>query len=398
LGAALAAAGYGQLCLWTDRPPEESVGPKWTGALITLGLALSSALALRAEFKLGVDLTVVAVGALMMMVLLVAQKQRNVVPMFVAWIALGCALAATRGVGELLWAYGLGILAALLIYGAARLRRNIDLRALVRSVPFLFPLVLLLLFVPLVTEDLWRVASEMNGIRFVAVAVLTVFPLALFLTRKLVASLPGVIQKGTSSITSSPESVGEVNRLVERLVGSYAGSWVLNHGRTFILQGYEPAAAAEYGPFLTTIVRRPLSRALAWRTLAMLLGLGAAVFGYLYLLAVSLVDTDVARRWSGHSVPTTTFDVLGLSLQPPGGPYIAITVLLGIVAVGAFLALLIVEESYSQAIAGALINEPVMEYLLLALPYVRLRERQILGEAPAAQEDPDAPPSASEGD
>lgn len=122
------------------------------------------------------------------------------------------------------------------------------------------------------------------------------------------------------------------------------------------------------------------------------------MFGYLYLMGTILVTPEVAEQWSHAHVPTFSLEVFGLVAHLPGGPYLAITTLLSIIAVGAFLAFVIVEATYATAMAGALLHKPVKEYLLLALPYTRLRERVILGEAPTDQFGVFADPSASASD
>jgi hypothetical protein len=394
LATALAAAGFGEVCLDEDRPPPPPVGPAVSGALISVALAVSAALALNLELGLEMAETIGAAAVLWIGILLLGQKKISLLFLMMFWLVLAVVLWRSHGFLAVIETYGISLAVTGAIYGLLRARKSrlgVDLRALLRSMPLLFPLVLLLLLVPLVTQDLWRVAVTMGATRLVILAFLTVLPLAIVFGRRLIVSLPAVISETSTSIATNAQSVSEVQYLVERLVGSYAGSWVLNHGRTMIQQGYEVKASREYAPFLTAVVKRP---ALAFRTAIMLIGLGTAVFAYLYLLAVILVDSTVAREWSKDLVPAGHVELLGAGITFLGGPYIAIAALLGIVALGAFLALLTVEESYSRAMAGALVNEPVKDYLLLSLPYVRLRERKILGEAPSAQSGPLAPPSA----
>jgi hypothetical protein len=394
LAAALTAAGFGEICLDDDRPPTAPVGPRWSGGLISLTLSASTALALQVELGCTDGLTAAIAVVLWVGILKSGRKAVSLLLLYGLWLVLAGVLWATHGFWNVAESYGVPLVAAACIYGLLKARNSrlgIDLKALFRSMPLLFPLVLLLLLVPLVTQDLWRIAVTVGAVKLALLALLTVVPLTLVFGSKLIASLQGVISETTALIATRPESVPEIQSLIEQLVGAYAGSWVLNNGRAMIQQGYDAKVASEYVPFMTATVKRPLARALALRTIVMLLGLGAAVFAYLYSLAVILVDSEVAQEWSKDLVSRVHMQILGLDVTLLGGPYLATAGLLSIIALGAFLALLTVEESYSRAMAGALVNEPVKDYLLLGLPYMRLRERKILGEAPTDQSGPLAP-------
>jgi hypothetical protein len=399
LAAALTASGYGDICLDEDRPPPKAIGDQWTGFLFFLVLSWAPALAARRELSLDWFWTGLLILCLSAAVLVLGSKwPKAFLAVLASWVAFAIFLWGSSGFVALAETYGVVVAFTLALYLILRARRRglgIDPSALIRSVPFLFPLVLLLLFAPLITADLWRVASATTTARLVGLGVITVVPLAILLLRRLVGSLPDVIADTTAELALEPASAQKVHPLVERLLGPYEGSWVLNNGRTLLQLGFSEQSATEFSPFLAIKVRRPLSRALAIRTLIMLIGLGLCVFGYLYLLSAILVAPEIAAKWSGQVVPETTLAMLGLSVDLPGGPYLAITALLSIVALGAFFALITVEESYSRAMAEALLYEPVNDYLLLGLPYVRLRERKILDEAPTDQVGPFAASSAA---
>lgn len=389
LAMGLFNAGYDRVCLENDCPPSAPLNVTWAGVAYTLAITLAIGLGLGRELSMGTGWTIALIAVLTIGVPAVCAKWSSVLAIIAAlWGALGIFIWVTDGFDAWVASYGVALacsVALLLVLQLRRMRLGIDPRALARSIPLLFPLVLLLLFIPLVTADLWRVASAADATRLIVLALIVLLPLAIVLVGRLIGSLPTVVDETATSLAADPDAVRDIPVLLDRLVGDYAGSWVLNYGLADLRPALRPAAASGYVPFLAVMVRRPLIRALAIRTALMLLGLGICVFGYLYLMGAILVTPEVAEQWSHAHVPSFSLEAFGLAVHPPGGPYLAITTLLSIIAVGAFLAFVIVEATYATAMAGALLHKPVREYLLLALPYTRLRERVILGEVPTDQ-------------
>lgn len=398
LADALAKAGFNFLCLSEERPPAPAVGPTWSGFFVTLGFALGFGLGARLALSLSWGWTAAATAVLFGAVLVLGSRWPKAIMVIMAsWIALAVLIASEHGIGGLVATYGIATALPVALYLLVRFLKNglgVDLRALLRSIPLLFPLVMLLLIAPLLTADLWQVAAAAEGARLTWLAIFILVPLFLVLIGRLFRSLPDVVVDTGRDLAADSGAASAVDALVHRLAGAYAGSWVQNNGRAMLRSGFDANLVDDFSPYLAEVVRRPLKRAVVVRTLLMLAGLGVCIFAYLYGLSVILIPADVARDWS-HS-GSTHFDaaVLGWHLSVPADPYLGVASLLSIVALGAFLAFLTVEESYSRAMASALLHEPVREFMLLALPYTRLRERTILGEAPTDQFGPFAEPGS----
>jgi hypothetical protein len=401
LADALTKAGYNRLCLSEERPEAPALGPTWTGFFFTIAFVFAFSLSARLELSLSLGWTAIVTVVLFGVVLVLGGRwTKGLVAIMMGWIALAVLMMFEHGWAGLRDTYGIAIALAGGLYLLVRFIKNglgIDRRALLRSIPLLFPLVLLLLFAPLVTADLWRIAPAAEATRLTWLAILILVPLVLVLIGRLIGSLPSVVNDTGAALAIDPNAAQGVDPLVERLAGSYAGSWVLNNGRAMLQSSFDPTLAKDFSPYLAEVVRRPLRRAVVVRTMVMLAGLGVCVFAYIYVLSVILVPTDVAQDWSHSQSSHFSLAILGWQLSIPADPYLGVTALLSIVALGAFLAFLTVEESYSRAMAGALLHEPVREFMLLALPYTRLRERAILGEAPTGQFGPFAKPDSPSG-
>jgi hypothetical protein len=401
LADALTKAGYNRLCLLKERPPAPVLGPTWAGIFFTVAFAISFSLGAKLELSLSWLWTAIAgvvfFGAIPV---LGGRWMKALKFILVSWVGLAVLVTIEHGFAGLLDTYGIAVVLTGVLYLPVRLFRNglgVDLKALLRSIPLLFPLVLLLLFAPLVTADLWQVADAAETTRLIWLAILILVPLALVLIGRLIGSLPSVVVDTGMALAADPNAARAVDPLVKRLAGPYAGSWVLNNGGAILQSGFDRSLVRDFSPYLAEVVRRPIRRAVVVRTMLMLGGLGICVFAYLYALSVILVPSDVAQEWSHAPTSNSAITIFGLNLSIPADPYLGVSILLSIVALGAFLAFLTVEETYSRAMAGALLHDPVREFMLLALPYTRLRERAILGEAPTDQFGPFAEPDSPAG-
>jgi hypothetical protein len=142
-----------------------------------------------------------------------------------------------------------------------------------------------------------------------------------------------------------------------------------------------------------------LKRPLGWRLALCTLFVATTVCGYIYLLLAVLVSPDVASDWISATVPVSQIDVIGITLDFPGGIFVTMTLLLGCLATAIFLAFAVLEESFSTAIGDALLRLPVDRVLVLAMPYLNLVEERIEHGDPLPDDfDVGAPGAYSTGD
>lgn len=343
LAWALTSAGYGRLCLEQDRPQQVVPPRRSIGRLI--------------------------VGA------------------YVAMTWAGIAVGFWLGLGFFSFPFAL-IVAVLTFPLITRVATTVEPVALVRSIPFLFPVTLLVLFVPLTTEDTWRVAAAMDEVRLVCLGIAIVLPLSLVLLRRLAASLASTVDEIAIGIGDDVEAVEQSYGQIAFHLGERPAVWASYFGTDHMRQGLGALACRDYPPFITAILYGEFRRRLMGTAAVMLAGLTSGVALYVYGLGATVIDSTIAREWTGQGIPFLSFSLLGLDISLPGGPYLMVVALLTVIAVGALLAFAATDKSFSQELTGALLHEPIRGCLLLALPYVRLRERVLAGDAPVVHHPP----------
>ena len=88
---------------------------------------------------------------------------------------------------------------------------------------------------------------------------------------------------------------------------------------------------------------------------------------YIYLLAWTMVSGVTASGWLGKAIPYKTMPLIG---SVPVGPYIQVSVLMGILATAIFFAFVITdEERYVATLSDLVIYGPLRRGVSFALPY-----------------------------
>lgn len=277
----------------------------------------------------------------------------------------------------------------------ALLTRQIDVRsvrdvavavaAIPRAAPLIAPLVLVVLLLPSLSEDVWKVADVLSMSRLLTLSVLTVGLLFVLVVRQLRAELPQVLVSRATALAAQPGRV-ELTRLMLR-ARLRDDSFELVHAEagTFVVDAW-PVDGAQYTPLLAATAGPRLTRPLLGR-LAVCVGfIAVAVTLYLYALVSTIVRPDVVAGWTGDTVPVYELDLLGIAMSLPTGPYLAITSLLACLAVATFLAFTLIEERFSIALGDALLRLPADRLLALALPYLHLQEERVVDGDPLPED------------
>lgn len=269
----------------------------------------------------------------------------------------------------------------------ALLTRQIDVRgvrdiavavaAIPRAAPLIAPLVLVVLLLPSLSEDVWKVADGLSTSRLVTLSMLTVGLLFALVVRQLRSELPQVLVSRATSLATHPGRVELTRSMLRARLRDDPFQLVHTAAGTFVLDAW-PVDAAQYTPLLAATAAPKLIRPLLGR-LAMCVGfIAVAVTLYLYALIGTIVRPDVVAGWTGAIVSIQQIDLFGMAMSLPTGPYIAITGLLACLAVATFLAFALIEERFSIAIGDALLRLPADRLLALALPYLHLQEERIV--------------------
>jgi hypothetical protein len=396
LGEALAKCGYPAALLKRDEELKPELGQTLLGLLILIVLTVPPAIA--AVQFLGL-LIPVAVGAWLVVFFLfsagVGAWGGILVIGLVLWPAglflelLVCGRAAT-GI-TFATPVLLGLALAPLI-PAIQLLRALDPWELIRSSPLLFPVVVLLLFFPLLSADVWRATAHVTWLQLVGLSIAILLPVLIFLYGRLAGSLHAICDREADAISQEPNIEPTIREVARQLDKKRAG-WIRTSAVDLVASGLD---SAEFGPYLAATLNSSLRRHLALALGLVLVGSAIVLFTYIYALALLAVQTHVASAWSEQAVPHATIHLLGLSLVLRTGPYLRVTALLTNLALGAFLALILTEDRYSSTLAEALINRPVRVMLALALPYLALGEQALLkSHSESPQPSPPALPTPS---
>lgn len=282
------------------------------------------------------------------------------------WLATGVASLVLGGLGL---AAGTHVLAFVLIALVAVMWRTISLA---RRIPFLLPVALLVVFLPLLTEDLWAIGAEI-GVQLAAVGIVAVGPpLVLLIVRYWRVDVAAELAEASESIGGDSDSAQA--DLVEVLAGlasndSEAPPLKTDDLREFVRDAYEAdsvrRAVVALGQF-----RRVFRRRVVVRLVALVGGVGVSLASFIFVLAWAAIPIAVSSDWSGVNVQTTTLAFAGLEAEMPTSPYVEVAVLLAIVATAAFLAFALTEDHYSAVMSRVLVSDPARLWVLLAAPYL----------------------------
>lgn len=274
---------------------------------------------------------------------------------------------------------------AALIIGIALVTRRLPMRdaqdaalamrGVVRGAPLLAPLVLVFLFLPALSSDVWRVADRLTQGRIIALIVIAVVVLLLVVRSQLRGELDGVVSQRSGALSESSSRAALTRRTAAAASGE-ATRPLIESLSDELLDAWWPSRSRDYVPYLAASERETLLAPLAVRLTITTLTFGLVLTAYIYCLTSVTVPPKLVQEWVGHVVPLHHLHIVA-TLTLPAGPYLRLAALLGTVATATFLGFVIIEERFAAALTDALLRAPVDRFLGLALPYVYLEERQI---------------------
>ncbi len=193
--------------------------------------------------------------------------------------------------------------------------------AIPRAAPLIAPLVLIVLVLPSLSEDVWKVVDALSASRLAGLAVLTVGLLFALVVRQLRAELPQVLVSRTSALSQQPGRVELTRSMLRARLSKDPFEFVHSAAGTFVADAW-PTNGAQYAPLLAATAGKRLTRPLLAR-LALCMGfIAVSVTIYLYVLIGVVVSPDVVTEWTGDTVPIRELELLGIAVQLPGGAYL----------------------------------------------------------------------------
>ena len=402
--------GYGEICLDEPATEDEHATQGGVAAFLILGSSPGLYVADSYGFSPLGWFAAVALSLLVAFVVMVLTRKRpglGILLLLTAWVGTGIGQILSAGLGSLALTHG-GPLA--MVGGAYWLSRGRRFAGLAAGLPLLFPIAVALLFVPVLTADLWRAAEDLPWSGFLFLGLITIAPLSLVLRRQLHRSVEQVFATAAAKLERRADPAQGTLKRLRKLLGADAASAVEHGGYANVEEAFADGRPSEYAPMIAAIVGKPFRGQVTWRFVPMIAGFLAVLSAYFYALAWAVVTVGTAARWTGEGIRSQEVSILGLGAHLPCGPYPKVALLLGIVATAIFLAFVLTEDRYSTALAEALVEDPVEHCLVLAVPFSHVREQedsliaehQHVGATPPAadtEEGPDAnsPPRGSGG-
>lgn len=387
LGVALRRRGFGSVVFEEPREPKKD-GNERAATLITIeiiwGLTASAIFTLQSPLYFW---PLIFLGVIFFLWL--AVKILGSSPMLAALLTALWVIAAvvTLSEGNLL-AHALAYFVPLLLIVFAYAGRwvlglrdlgdiAVALAGIVKSAPLLAPIVVIVLFLPALSRDVWEVAAQLSLTSIVLTGVLSVGILLVVVWRQLGSEVETTLRERAGALCDLGNRGQRTRAALRANLDKDEGPELLEDFTDEELEHAWPLAGEEYAPYLHAASGATFRRPLLGRLLLTVTLVTAILFSYIYLLTSAVIAGSLAERWSASTPPSTELHPLGISVTLHGGPYLTLAVLLGLVASATFLAFVLVEERFAAALTGALLRDPGERFLLLALPYLALREHQL---------------------
>ncbi|WP_405070560.1 hypothetical protein OG558_13545 [Kribbella sp. NBC_01510] len=247
-------------------------------------------------------------------------------------------------------------------------------------VPLFVPLALIIVLLPLLTEDPWKLASE-AGARIAILAALSIVPLCYVLILRIARTDVGTtFAQGASRIGAEPSKFSA--RASRFLLKKMRQSGEVELRDDEVREEIEAAYSRmdSYLEQATSLAGRAFRVRAVRRLLTMVIGISLAVWLLIYILAWAAMPVSLAKQWSGQDVAFWTPSPLGFELSLPLGPYLLVAALLATVACVGFLGFALTEDQYSEALWGAVIHRTAEDCLMFAVPYLHQNDTAEIGD------------------
>jgi hypothetical protein len=375
LAAGLRSEGLGVLC--KDEPGRYELGSERFSYALVSFFALGDILYLASGAVLPPLLGVVCFFVLVLAIAAKVSPQMGLLTILAVWAASAIEQLLDGGFSLLTTTHLLPALVVIAVVVAWRVAR------FVRGVPLLLPVVLVVLFAPLLTADLWQVADDLGVAELVYVFGLSVLPFLLVLAPQLRRSARSAFLRAAEEVDDDPAAAEEAALRLEKAARESDPSLPEQDQVVGMLAPYFASGAVrQEAPEIQERISKVLGRRLLLSLGPLTLGLGLCVTFYIYLVAWALVPVTTVERWLRQTVQHETVPLLG---DLPVGPYLNASVLLGILATAIFFAFVVTdEEKYASTLTDLVVRKPLRRAALFALPYTAIR-REWGGPPPKQQ-------------
>lgn len=371
--------GYGGLCAGEPRGHANKSDAIIVSTSIAIRLGLVAFAFLRLDWPLWVAVGAVAAAVTLIVVLrrtLNMPTRYGTYALLALWFAAGVWLLLAGDMATLLLTHGVAFLVVVAV------RMSVSAVRTSFHVPLFVPVALVVVLLPLLTEDPWRLGA-VAGNRLAWLAGVSILPLAgLLIVRIARMQVPPVLRNAKEKID---EDVERARELAGRLGGSRPGKDGRAAGgevETLLMECYTSASEEEVDRAISAAGRPFRLRAIG-RLISLIAGVLIAVWVLVYIIAWAAIPESLAAEWSQREVSTVTLDLLnflGVDVILPVSPHLSVAAILAIVACVGFLGFVLTDDFYSTPLWDTLVHDPAKTYLLAAVSYIRLSDRASRGK------------------
>jgi hypothetical protein len=354
----------GILC--KDEPGRHDLGSERLSYALTSFFALGDILYLASGTVLPPLLGIIAFFALVLTITAKVNPQMGLLVVLLLWAGSAFHQLLDGGFDLLTATHLVPALVVVAVVVAWRFAR------FVRGVPLLLPVVLVVLFAPLLTADLWQVADDLQPRGLIYGFVLSVLPFLLVLAPQLRRSARNAFLRAAEEVDGDAGAAEEAAARLEK-VARESDPNLPEQGQVveMLAPYFVSDAVGKEAPEIQERLSKVLGRRLLLSLVPLTLGLGVCVTLYIYLVAWALVPIATVEGWLRHGVQHETVPLLG---DLPVGPYLYASVLLGILATAIFFAFVVTdEEKYASTLTDLVVRKPLRRAALFALPYTAIR-------------------------
>jgi hypothetical protein len=249
--------------------------------------------------------------------------------------------------------------------------------AFTRHIPFFIPLALLLVLLPLLTEDPWRLAAA-AGNRIAILAAIAATPLVLLIVVRIVRLDLGEVLE--SAVDGAVEQALDLRATVREIDKSRDTSRELpldpEATSSILSAAYTDGKAGDRMGEITVMMYRRYRWIALRHFLRLLVAVAVSIFIFIYSLAWAAMPPSLAAEWSKMEIRFQEVDIFGGVIELPLGPYLVVSILLAAIACVGFLGFATTEDRYSEALWNAVAIRPARELFILGIPYLALREQE----------------------
>ena len=238
-----------------------------------------------------------------------------------------------------------------------------------RSAPLVLPVALTVLVIPLFTADMWSTVHRLTTMNLVLLAALTLLPLLFAVERQLRTRVEAALV-GAAAEAAPGDALDDMQANLTRLLPDDER----DRGREDIAR-LLPAVWEPFNPAdRVTQLIHPLRNLLKRNLVIAALGVTTVATLYMGALTWILIPIATARDWTAASVDIQKVGALGVYIDVPLGPYITVSLVLGLLATAVLLASVAVDDDYAEQLADALLRQPARAALGAAVPYLHMRD------------------------